>query len=66
VAFTFADGHAKSVNILQTLQTNQVDFDNWGTMYYVYNPITGSTTVPVSQADRINVAQTAYKEYTTP
>lgn len=66
VAFTFADGHAKSVNILQTLETNQVNDDMWGTKFYVYNPINGSTTIKVLQSDRVNIAQTAYPEYLNP
>jgi len=63
VSFCFADGHAKSMNILQTLQTSQVNTDNWGTKYYVYNPITGAQNSPPTQQDRINIANTAYPEY---
>ncbi|MDR3691830.1 MAG: prepilin-type N-terminal cleavage/methylation domain-containing protein [Fimbriimonas sp.] len=62
-AFVWADGHAKVMNIIQTLQTSQVNFDNWGTMYYHYNPINNSTTQMPTQADRIGIAQNAYPEY---
>ena len=58
----WADGHAKSRNVLQTLQTSQVNFDNWGTMYYTVNPLDGSTNA-VTQQQRINVALNAYPEY---
>jgi len=61
-AFVFADGHAKSVNILQTLQTNNPTFDMWGTKFYQYNPINNSN-IPPTQQDRINIAATAYPEY---
>lgn len=66
VAWVWADGHAKSMNILQSLQTGQVSTDNWGTQYYqignAVNPIDGSKN-PVTQQNRINIAQNAYTEY---
>ena len=61
-SWVFADGHAKAVNILQTLQTNSPTSDMWGTKYYVVNPITGGSAVPTQQ-DRINIAAAAYPEY---
>jgi prepilin-type N-terminal cleavage/methylation domain-containing protein/prepilin-type processing-associated H-X9-DG protein len=60
--WVFADGHAKGVNIIQTLQTNSATTDMWGTKYYVVNPITGGSTPP-TQTDRINIAAAAYPEY---
>ncbi len=62
VSWVFADGHAKGVNILQTLQTNNATSDMWGTKYYAVNPLTGTTTPPTQQ-DRIGIATKAYTEY---
>jgi len=59
VSWVWADGHAKSVNILQTLQTNNPTSDFWATQF-TKNPATG---LPYTQADRIDVAQNAYPEY---
>ena len=66
VAFVWADGHAKGMNALATLQTGNATTDNWGTQYYVVgnavNPIDGSKNL-VTQAQRIAIAQNAYPEY---
>jgi len=66
VAWVWADGHAKGMNALATLQTGNATFDNWGTQYYTVgnavNPIDGSKN-PVTQAQRIAVSQNAYTEY---
>ena len=63
-AFVWADGHAKSMNVIQTLATNQPNFDYWYAYAgYTYNPETGATNSPVTQAQRQQVAQTAYPEY---
>jgi prepilin-type N-terminal cleavage/methylation domain-containing protein len=61
-AWVFGDGHAKSLPVTQTLQTNNATSDMWGTKYYVTNPLTGSSTPPTQQ-DRINIAAQAYPEY---
>jgi len=58
----FADGHAKGLNVIQTLQTNLPTTDMWGSKYYTVNPIDG-TTNPISQAQRIDIAANAYPEY---
>jgi len=66
-ALVWADGHAKSMNVMATLATNQPNFDYWYAYGgYQYNPLTGNTNSPVTQAQKIQVAQTAYPEYTTP
>jgi prepilin-type N-terminal cleavage/methylation domain-containing protein len=62
-AFVWCDGHAKSMNVIATLATNQVNFDYWGTTYYHYNPLRGDQNDPITQADRVSVANTAYPEY---
>jgi prepilin-type N-terminal cleavage/methylation domain-containing protein len=63
-AFVWCDGHAKSMNVLQTLQTNNPTFDYWNAYQgYQYNPLDGNQGEPVSQAQKIQVAQTAYPEY---
>jgi prepilin-type N-terminal cleavage/methylation domain-containing protein len=65
-AFVWADGHAKSMNILQTLATNQPNFDYWYAYAgYTYNPETGATGAgaAVTQAQKQQVAATAYPEY---
>jgi prepilin-type N-terminal cleavage/methylation domain-containing protein len=66
-AFAWADGHAKSMNVMATLATNQANFDYWYAYAgYQYNPLTGVQGAPVTQAQRLQVAQTAYPEYSTP
>jgi prepilin-type N-terminal cleavage/methylation domain-containing protein len=66
-AFVWADGHAKSMNVMATLATNQANFDYWYAYGgYQWNPLTGGEGMPVTQAQKIQVAQTAYQEYTTP
>ena len=63
-AFVWADGHAKSMNVMATLATNQANFDYWYAYAgYQYNPLTGTQGSPVTQAQKIQVAQTAYPEY---
>jgi len=65
-AFCWGDGHAKSMNVLATLATNQANFDYWNAYDgYTYNPETGATGAgaAVTQAQRVQVAQTAYPEY---
>jgi prepilin-type N-terminal cleavage/methylation domain-containing protein len=65
-AFVWADGHAKAMNVMQTLQTNQANFDYWYAYAgYTYNPLTGMTGsgAAVTQAQKLQVAQTAYPEY---
>ena len=43
-AFAWADGHAKSMNVMATLATNQANFDYWYAYAgYTYNPETGAT-----------------------
>jgi len=66
-AFVWTDGHAKSMNVLATLQTNQPNFDYWYAYGgYQYNPLTGGSgaNAAVTQAQKLQVAQTAYPEYT--
>lgn len=64
VAFAWADGHAKVMNGLATLATNQPNFDYWYAYAgYQWNPLTGAQNSPVTQAQKIQVAQTAYPEY---
>jgi prepilin-type N-terminal cleavage/methylation domain-containing protein len=66
-AFVWCDGHAKAMNVMATLATNQANFDYWYAYAgYTYNPLTGLTNDPVSQTQKLQVAQTAYPEYTTP
>jgi len=66
VAWVWCDGHAKGMNALQSLQTTNPTFDNWGTQYYTVgfavNPLDGSKN-PVTQQNRINIALNAYPEY---
>ncbi len=52
-AFVWADGHAKSQNVLSTLKTNDPNNDNWG----------ATSILHYTQADRQNVAANAYPEY---
>lgn len=66
----WCDGHAKAMNTIATLETQNPTDDYWGTKYYsmaqgAVNPIDGSNN-PVTQAERILVAQNAYPEYKTP
>lgn len=64
-ALVWADGHAKSMNVMATLQTNQANFDYWYAYAgYQYNPLTGVQGAPVTQAQKQQVAATAYPEYT--
>jgi prepilin-type N-terminal cleavage/methylation domain-containing protein len=66
-ALVWADGHAKSMNVMQTLQTNQANFDYWYAYAgYQYNPLTGVAGAPVTQAQKQQVASTAYPEYLNP
>jgi prepilin-type N-terminal cleavage/methylation domain-containing protein len=67
-AFVWADGHAKSMNVMATLATNQPNFDYWYAYAgYTYNPLdNGKTNDPVTQAEKLQVAQTAYPEYLNP
>jgi len=68
-AFVWCDGHAKSMNVMQTLQTNQVNFDYWYAYAgYQYNPLTGQSGAgaAVTQAQKQQVASTAYLEYSNP
>jgi len=58
----WADGHAKSKQVVATLNTPSVNTDFWGTKFYTVNPLTGSTAL-VTQQQRINVALNAYPEY---
>jgi len=59
-AFVWTDGHAKSMNVMQTLATNQVNFDYWYAYAgYQYNPLTGVQGANVTQAQRQQVAATA-------
>jgi len=65
-AFVWADGHAKAMNVMQTLATNQANFDYWYAYAgYTYNPLTGASGngAAVTQAQKIQVANTAYAEY---
>ena len=65
-AFAWCDGHAKSMNVLATLATNQANFDYWYAYAgYTYNPLTGGTgaNAAVTQAQRQQVVATAYPEY---
>ena len=57
-AFVWADGHAKSMNVLATLQTNNPSFDNW---YGYAGDQAGGTKY--TQADRQDIAKNAYPEY---
>jgi prepilin-type N-terminal cleavage/methylation domain-containing protein len=66
-SFVWCDGHAKAMNVMQTLQTNQANFDYWYAYGgYQYNPLTGVAGAPVTQAQKQQVASTAYFEYTNP
>jgi prepilin-type N-terminal cleavage/methylation domain-containing protein len=68
-AFVWCDGHAKAMNVMATLATNQPNFDYWYAYAgYQYNPLTNGTgaLAAVTQAEKVQVAQTAYPEYTTP
>ena len=58
-AFAFADGHAKTMNPLASLQTNNDTFDNW----YQYALIDGSTGKPFAKSVLRDVAAKAYPEY---
>jgi len=57
--WVWCDGHAKTKNVLATLRTSDPLNDDWGTQY-TKNPSTG---LPYTQANRQNVAATAYTEY---
>lgn len=68
-AFVWCDGHAKAMNVIQTLATNQPNFDYWYAYAgYTYNPMTNDTgaNAAVTQAQRIQIAQSAYPEYLNP
>jgi len=66
-SFVWTDGHAKAMNVMQTLQTNQPNMDYWYAYNgYAYNPLTGVAGAPVTQAQKLQVAQTAYPEYLNP
>jgi hypothetical protein len=57
------------MNVMQTLQTSQPNFDYWYAYAgYTYNPLTGDTGAgaAVTQAQKIQVAQSAYPEYLNP
>ncbi|HRK20194.1 MAG TPA: prepilin-type N-terminal cleavage/methylation domain-containing protein [Fimbriimonadaceae bacterium] len=58
-AFVWADGHAKTKNVLATLDVNNPNRDDWGSKYAI-NPRTGTYW---TQADRIQVYNTAWGEY---
>jgi prepilin-type N-terminal cleavage/methylation domain-containing protein len=59
VAWIWADGHAKTKAPLATLDVNNPDRDDWGSKYAT-NPRTG---LKWTQADRQEVANTAWPEY---
>jgi prepilin-type N-terminal cleavage/methylation domain-containing protein len=52
-AFVFADGHAKSQNVLSTLKTNDANSDNWA----------ATEVLQVTQQQRKDAAAGAYAEY---
>lgn len=59
VAWIWADGHAKVKNALATLKVTDPTNDDWGTKYAI-NPRTQTNW---TQADRQEVARTAWDEY---
>jgi prepilin-type N-terminal cleavage/methylation domain-containing protein len=59
VAWIWADGHAKTKAPLATLDTTNPNRDDWASKF-ANNPSTG---VPWTQADRQQIAATAYPEY---
>ncbi|MHB8636221.1 MAG: prepilin-type N-terminal cleavage/methylation domain-containing protein [Fimbriimonadaceae bacterium] len=58
-AFVWVDGHAKTKAVIQTLETQDPVNDDWGSKYAIC-PQTGVTW---TQANRIDIANTAYPEY---
>jgi len=59
-AFVWADGHAKSKNVIATLDITNPTRDDWSSSLA---NIPGSTTQKWTQQDRKNVAANAWEEY---
>lgn len=59
VAWVWADGHAKSKAPLATLEANNPNRDDWSSKLGI-NP---RTSLPWTQADRIEIVNTAWPEY---